>query len=119
MAECPYCHLKDVDTLETVCSGCKAIDAALEKFTQAASTAANASSILNHNSLEFGSGENATLEQALDELGTMISKSMNANDGLTATIIAQANAQQAAWEANVAACRAKAEAEEAEKNKKK
>lgn len=119
MATCPYCGLEDVNTLEAVCAGCNTIDAALEKFTQAASTAAQASSILNHNSLEFGTGENASLESALDELGTMISKSMNANDGLTAQIISAANAQQAAWEANVAACRAKAEAEEAEKNKKK
>ena len=108
MAVCGYCGLRDVDTVAAVQAGCNQIDAALERFNEVTSTVGQASSILNHNSLQFG-GENAALEQALDELGTMISKSVNANAGLTGQIIAAANAQQAEWEANVRECKRKAE----------
>lgn len=118
MAKCPHCGLEDVNTVEAVNAGCNQIDTALEQYADIAATIGKASSILNHNSLQFG-GECATLEQALDELQIMINKCNMANEGLTAGIRQAANTQQAEWQADVQACAAKAAEEEAKSNKKK
>ena len=79
-------------------SGCSKIDEAISLFNDAKNCINDAAAVLDHNSLRFG-GVNSTLEEQLDILRTQLDKCNNMNDGVTATIRANAQAQLAEYNA--------------------
>ena len=78
--------------LGAVAAGCAQIDSAIAMFSTAKASIDNASSMLDHNSLRFGS-INSSLEEQLDELRTQTGKCSDMNSGVTSTIMANAQAQ--------------------------
>lgn len=82
---------KDVN-LGMVSRGCKKIDKAIEMYQDVESKISNASSLLSSNRLKFGD-IGSSLEEQLDILRSQVEKCESINDGVTATIMANAQAQ--------------------------
>ena len=85
----------DLGMVET---GCDKIDEAINLFSEAKTCIGDASSLLDQNTLRFG-GINSTLEEQLDILKTQVDKCKNMNDGVTATIRSNAQAQYEEYQA--------------------
>lgn len=78
--------------LGAVEAGCALIDEAIEMFQNVKSGIENSTSLLNCNNLQFGD-INSSLDIELDTLKGQVQKCRQINDGVTATIRANARAQ--------------------------
>lgn len=83
--------------LGMVNSGCSKIDEGINMFTEAKNCITEASTLLDHNSLRFG-GVNSTLEEQLELLKTQLEKCNSMDEGVTATIKSNAQAQYAEYQ---------------------
>lgn len=78
--------------LGAVEAGCSQIDDAIDMFNNVKAGLENATSLLNCNNLQFGD-INSSLDIELDVLKSQVQKCSQINDGVTATIRANAQAQ--------------------------
>lgn len=78
--------------LGEVKAGCAKIDKAIDMFTNVNNSLTNAMELLDCNNLKFGD-INSSLEEQLDILSLQVTKCVEMNDGVTATIRAAAEEQ--------------------------
>lgn len=84
--------------LSAVSSGCQKIDAAIDMYTTVKNYIDVATTYLDHNNLRFG-GINSSLDEQLNILKTQINQAKDMNNGVTATILANAQNQYEEYQA--------------------
>lgn len=84
--------------LEAVEAGCRQIDEAIEQYATVQQKLGDATNLLDNNNLKFGD-INSSLNEQLDILRGEIDKCSVINEGVTATIRANAQAQYEEYQA--------------------
>ena len=78
--------------LDGVAAGCSKIDKGIDMYQEVERKIANAASLLGNNNLSFGD-IGSSLEEQLDILKSQVEKCSVINEGITATIMSNAQAQ--------------------------